>query len=85
MNILEDFANIEYIFSDKTGTLTQNELIFKSLSVVAESSTIVCSGSGCEIAEKLEHDDNTYMFFKCLSVCHECFATHKDEEITYSG
>eukprot|EP01080_Neovahlkampfia_damariscottae_P011466 gene11466-4630_t len=31
--ICEDLGNIEYLFSDKTGTLTQNEMIFKKFSI----------------------------------------------------
>ena len=29
LNLHEDLAEVEYIFTDKTGTLTQNELVFK--------------------------------------------------------
>ena len=31
--MLEDFAQINYLFCDKTGTLTKNELIFKFMAV----------------------------------------------------
>lgn len=31
INVLDDFAKVNHIFCDKTGTLTKNELIFRSL------------------------------------------------------
>lgn len=33
MTMLEDLASINHLFCDKTGTLTKNELIFRSLAV----------------------------------------------------
>lgn len=33
-DILEDMAELDHIFSDKTGTLTKNKLNFKEMSII---------------------------------------------------
>ena len=33
LNITEDLGQIQYVFSDKTGTLTENQMVFKCCSV----------------------------------------------------
>jgi len=34
LNLHEDLAEVEYIFADKTGTLTQNELVFREMAIL---------------------------------------------------
>ncbi len=36
-NLHEDLAQLDYMFCDKTGTLTQNELIFKAFKIVGST------------------------------------------------
>lgn len=38
-NLHEDLAQLDYMFCDKTGTLTQNELIFKAFKIVGGQQT----------------------------------------------
>ena len=47
-NLHEDLAQLDYVFCDKTGTLTRNELIFKSFKILGQTSSETDRSVGLE-------------------------------------
>ena len=96
LNIHEELGQIEYILTDKTGTLTQNKMILKYFQV--RNKTVKIMDQKQTINEtvfttfKLESSDGneTYnvdtvqeldrLYFLTLNSCHECFAESKNEK-----
>ncbi len=84
-SISEDMGQIEYIFSDKTGTLTENRMIFKK-----------CSIQGTLFDDMDRHTLNEHAlahivkkkqpevmeFFKVLCLCHTVVASQYVPNLT---
>ena len=65
-------AQIDHIFSDKTGTLTRNELVFRGLSFDGH----LCEGE--QVADIVEQARNTGsavagVLFDCICLCNDAY------------
>ena len=68
LQLPEELGTINHIFSDKTGTLTKNELILRSMSMRG----VLMSGEKTDTILQAVYAANcetTDMLFKCFTIC----------------
>ena len=75
MSLHEDLGQVNYLFCDKTGTLTQNELLFNKWS---------CGGNilerGMEVATCQEDIERFKNFLRCIVICHDVMMVNIEED-----
>jgi phospholipid-translocating ATPase len=75
--ICDDLGEIDYIFTDKTGTLTENVMVFKSF--VLPGGLIFTESDSSLIEHALKGNENKISeFFKTLVLCNTVFSNIND-------
>ena len=73
--LAEDLGQIEYVLTDKTGTLTENQMVFKKCSInnviYGHSLDAADVWSDKALKRQVDNGDETVVdYFRCLALCH---------------
>ncbi|XP_004697175.1 phospholipid-transporting ATPase VB [Echinops telfairi] len=67
LNITEDLGQIQYIFSDKTGTLTENKMVFRRCTILGSEFSHQENAKRLETPKELDSDSEEWAQYQYLS------------------
>ena len=78
-NLMEELGQIQCILTDKTGTLTCNEMILKHL-IIEGKTYLNCCEIGSVFLDSTKFDEKIDLFMKILSTCHTVMIDYSDPD-----